>query len=554
MAVPFALGKVIDIIYNLDKETSETSNKLNSVCLGLAAVFVLGGICNFGRVYLMRVSGQRMTARLRNNVFSSIMKQEIAFFDRTRTGELVNRLSADSQLVSSTLTNTVSDGLRSTVMTSAGVGMMFYMCPQLAIVGLGVVPPVALWAVYMGKKVKKVSKDVQDSLADATQVAEEKISNIRSVRLFAKEFEEMDNYTKKMDVVLDKSIREASIQATFYGVTGFSGNMIILTVLYYGGSLVTTEVISVGNLTSFILYAAYVGIGLSGMSTFYAEVMKGIGASGRLWELVDRPPAVPLVGGLLPTVQPRGNIAFDNVSFSYPSRPDVPIIKNLNLHIPQDTKVAVVGSSGSGKSTLGLLLLRLYEPDVGRICLDDVDIKSIDPSWLRTHVGTVSQEPILFSSSIRDNILYGAHDTSKVSNEQIEWAAEQANAHEFITSFPSGYSTLVGERGVMLSGGQKQRVAIARAILKNPHILLLDEATSALDAQSEYEVKEALERLMINRTVIIIAHRLSTIRNADKIAVLEKGEIMEFGAFDELIKIDGGLFKALVDRQTLLDN
>jgi len=554
MAVPFALGKVIDIIYNLDKETSESSNKLNTVCLGLAAVFALGGLCNYGRVYLMRVSGQRMTARLRNNLFSSIMKQEIAFFDKTRTGELVNRLSADSQLVSSTLTNTVSDGLRSTVMTSAGVGMMFYMCPQLACVGLGVVPPVALWAVYMGKKVKKVSKDVQDSLADATQVAEEKISHIRSVRLFAKEFEEMENYSKKMDVVLDKSIQEASIQAKFYGVTGFSGNMIILTVLYYDGSLVTTEVISVGNLTSFILYAAYVGIGLSGMSTFYADFMKGIGASGRLWELVDRAPGVPLLGGIKPTIRPRGDIAFNNVSFSYPSRPDVPIITDLTLHIPQDTKVAVVGSSGSGKSTLGSLLLRLYEPDVGQICLDDVDIKSIDPSWLRTHVGTVSQEPILFSTSIRDNILYGAHDTSEVTDQQVSWAAEQANAHGFITSFPSGYSTLVGERGVMLSGGQKQRVAIARAILKNPHILLLDEATSALDAQSEYEVKEALERLMINRTVIIIAHRLSTIRNADKIAVLEKGEIKEFGTFDELIKIEGGLFKALVDRQTLLDN
>jgi ATP-binding cassette subfamily B (MDR/TAP) protein 10 len=374
------------------------------------------------------------------------------------------------------------------------------------------------------------------------------------VRFFAKEFEEIEKYNRKMDVVLHKSIQEASIQAKFYGVTGFSGNMIILTVLYYGGSLVTTDIISVGNLTSFILYAAYVGIGLNGMSTFYAEVMKGIGASGRLWELVDKEPAVPLVGGLVPAVQSRGDIRFNNVSFSYPTRSDVPVIKDLTLHIPQDSKVAVVGSSGSGKSTLGSLLLRLYEPDQGQIFLDDVDINSIDPSWLRTHVGTVSQEPILFSTSIRDNIVYGANDPTKVTDDQVEWAAQQANAHAFITLFPSGYSTLVGERGVMLSGGQKQRVAIARAILKNPSILLLDEATSALDAQSEYEVKEALERLMHNRTVIIIAHRLSTIRHADKIAVLDKGEIAEFGTFDELIKINDGLFKTLVDRQTLLDS
>jgi len=561
MAVPYAIGKIIDIIYNMDqlKQSEQESQKiiirqrLEKVCAGLTAVFLVGGLCNFGRVYLMRVSGQNITAALRSNLFSSLVKQDTAFFDKNKTGELLNRLSADSQLVSLTVTQQVSDGLRSGLMTLAGVGMMFFMSPQLAMVGLATVPPVSLLAIVMGRRVRGVSRELQDTLAVSTEMAEEKLANIRTVRAFAMETREMANYTETMDNVLRVAYKEAMINAKFYGMTGLSGNLIILTVLYYGGNLVTTDVITVGNLASFVLYSAYVGIGLSGVSSFYAEMMKGLGASSRLWELIDRRSAIPVSGGEVPAAPPAGLIKFENVSFSYPTRPDVAVLRNLDLVIPANTVVAVVGGSGSGKSTLGSLLLRLYDPDQGRVTLDGADIRQLDPGFLRRFVGTVSQEPVLFSSSIRDNILYGAADPAAVTQEQLETAAREANAHGFVSRFPEGYDTLVGERGVMLSGGQKQRVAIARAILKNPGVLLLDEATSALDAQSEHEVKEALERVMRGRSVITIAHRLSTIRNADLVAVVEDGAIAEFGDYHTLL-LQNGKFATLVRQQTVNDH
>ena len=558
MSVPYAIGKIIDIIYNMDrlKQSDQESQKqvirerLKKVCGGLTAIFFLGGLCNFGRVYLMRVAGQNITARLRGQLFSSIVKQDTAFFDKNKTGELLNRLSADTQLVSLTVTQQVSDGLRSGMMTLAGVGMMVYMSPQLAMVGLAIVPPVSVFAIVMGRRVRGVSRELQDSLAASTEMAEEKLSNIRTVRAFAMERREINSYRVTMDNVLQKAYKEAMINAKFYGTTGLSGNLIILTVLYHGGNLVTTDVISVGNLASFVLYSAYVGIGLSGVSTFYAEMMKGLGASSRLWELIDMKSEIPVTGGVIPNKPLMGHIKFEEVSFSYPTRPDMTVIRGLSLEIPANSVVAVVGGSGSGKSTLGSLLLRLYDPDQGRVTIDGQDIRTLDPMHLRKFIGTVSQEPVLFSCSIKDNILYGAEDPSSVSQEELEHATREANAHGFISRFPEGYNTLVGERGVMLSGGQKQRVAIARAILKNPGIMLLDEATSALDAQSEHEVKEALERIMRGRSVITIAHRLSTIRNADIIAVVDEGRIVEYGAYHQLLGIKNGKFARLVHQQT----
>ena len=333
--------------------------------------------------------------------------------------------------------------------------------------GLAVVPPVSIWGMFMGKKVKNISKELQDTLAASTSLAQERISNIRTVRSFAMETREVERYKRQMGDVLVKAEKEAMVQAKFYGVTGMAGNMIVLTVLYYGGSLVTTNVLTVGNLASFVLYSAYVGIGLSGVSTFYGEMMKGLGASTRLWELTDRKPLIPSVGGIIPA-NPIGLVRFEDVSFAYPSRPDQDILKSLSLDIPPKTVVAIVGPSGSGKSTIGSLLLRLYSPKAGTVCLDGQDISNLDPTFLRTYIGTVSQEPVLFSSSIRDNILYGASEPEKVSQEDLERAAMEANAHNFIKGFPEGYDTLVGERGVMLSGGQKQRIAIARAIIKQP--------------------------------------------------------------------------------------
>ncbi|CAG7786584.1 unnamed protein product, partial [Allacma fusca] len=549
MTVPFCLGKVIDMIYTGDSE--HTKKNLEMVCLGLLGVFVVGAFCNFGRTYLMNIAGQKITNRMRTTVFSSILRQEIAFFDKNKTGELINRLSADTLLVSQSVTMNISDGLRNLFMVSAGVSMMFYVSTELAVVGLSIVPPVAAMAIMYGRYVRKITKQVQDSLASATQVAEERISNIRTVRAFTQENMEIKTYKDKIQEVLHLTYKESLAKGVFFGMTGLSGNFIILSVLYYGGSMVTSNTISVGSLSSFILYSAYVGVAMGGLSSFYSEMNKGLGASTRLWELIDRKPAIALSGGLRPTKEIEGFIQFSNLSFAYPSRMEAPIFNGVNLDVPEGTVLAVVGPSGCGKSTLGILLLRFYDPTGGCVKIDGINIADLDPQWLRQQIGTVNQEPILFSSSIRDNILYGSTNPTEVTEEELHQVAKEANAYDFIMGFPQNFETLVGERGIMLSGGQRQRIAIARALIKKPKILLFDEATSALDAESEHLVQEALERVAKNRTVITIAHRLSTIRNADKIAILNQGRFAEVGTYDHLMSINGGLFRRLVDKQTI---
>ncbi|CAH1155892.1 unnamed protein product [Phaedon cochleariae] len=549
MSIPFSLGKVLDIIYNTSDNYDEAKSKLNKVCGVLLCVFILGAICNFGRVYIMSTAGYRMTNALRRQVFSSILKQEQGWFDKRPTGELVNRLSADTQIVGSALSQNISDGLRSLVMVCAGTGMMFYMSPELALVGLAIVPPVAGIAVIYGRFVRNISRKVQDSLADSTKVAEEKISSIRTVKSFGQEPREIECYNKSIENVLKYCYREAKARAVFYGMTGFSGHVIIISVLYYGGVMVSSHSLTVGHLSSFLLYAAYIGISVSGLSSFYSDLNKSIGAASRIWEIIDRQPIIPMQGGVVPIHPLEGHVEFKNVKFSYPSRTDVEIFKNLVLDIKPGQALAVVGPSGSGKSTLAALLLRLYDPNMGAVFLDNQNIKDLDPAWIKKHIGTVSQEPILFSCSIRENIIYGAEEPDKITEEHFLRVCKEANVYEFVQQLPDGFETVVGERGIMLSGGQKQRVAIARALIKDPKILLLDEATSALDAHSEHLVQEALERVMKGRTVLTIAHRLSTIQNADVIAVLQDGEIVEKGKYQELISRDGP-FKELIKHQT----
>ncbi|MCL4122955.1 UNVERIFIED_CONTAM: hypothetical protein GTU68_044085 [Idotea baltica] len=363
---------------------------------------------------------------------------------------------------------------------------------------------------------------------------------------------EMQNYRSKVENVLNLSYRESLARGIFFGLTGLSGNIIILSVLYYGGTLVTESALSVGQLSSFLLYAAYVGIAFGGLSSFYSDLNKGLGASTRLFQLLDRVPSIPIAQGVsLASDSVRGSLRLEDVSFAYPTRPDRRIFEHFSLHVPAGSVVALVGSSGSGKSTIASLLLRLYDPQEGRITIDDTPLCDIDPASLRSVIASVSQEPSLFSSTILENIVYGCRNPDSVSMEDVVRAATEANAISFISGFPDQFETVVGERGVMLSGGQKQRIAIARAIISNPKILLLDEATSALDSESESLVQEALERLMKNKTVITIAHRLSTIRNADQIAVLHEGSIAELGPYAELMRRPDGLFRKLVERQTI---
>ncbi|XP_059533681.1 ATP-binding cassette sub-family B member 10, mitochondrial [Myotis daubentonii] len=551
MSAPFFLGRIIDIIYT--NPTGDYSGSLTRLCLTLSGVFLCGAAANAVRVYLMQTSGQRIVNRLRASLFSSVLRQEVAFFDKTRTGELINRLSSDTALLGRSLTENLSDGLRAGAQASVGIGMMFFVSPHLATFVLSVVPPISILAVIYGRYLRKLTKLTQDSLAQATQLAEERIGNIRTVRAFGKEMTEIEKYTSKVDFVMQLARKEAIARAGFFGATGLSGNLIVLSVLYKGGLLMGSAHMTVGELSSFLMYAFWVGLSIGGLSSFYSELMKGLGAGGRLWELLERKPGLPFDEGLtLNEKSFQGALEFKNVYFTYPARPEVPIFQDFSLSIPSGSVTALVGPSGSGKSTVVSLLLRLYDPLSGTISLDGRDIRQLNPVWLRSKIGTVSQEPILFSCSIAENIAYGAEDPSAVTPEQVEKVAEVANATAFIRSFPQGFSTMVGEKGVLLSGGQKQRIAIARALLKNPRILLLDEATSALDAENEYLVQEALDRLMEGRTVLIIAHRLSTIKNANMVAVLDRGKIIECGNHDELLAKPDGIYRKLMNKQSFV--
>uniref|UniRef100_A0A4W3HKD5 ATP binding cassette subfamily B member 10 n=1 Tax=Callorhinchus milii TaxID=7868 RepID=A0A4W3HKD5_CALMI len=509
MSAPFFLGNVIDLIYT-NTTGGDLTGSLTTLCAMLSGVFLCGAAANTARVYIMHISEQQIIKRLRTSLFSSILCQEVGFFDKSSTGELINRLSSDADLLGRSVTVNLSDGLRAVAQAAAGVGMM---------------------------------------------LAEERIGNIRTVRAFGKENVELEKYTEKIDYVVQLARKEAVALAVFFGATGLTGNLIILSVLYKGGLLMSTAHMTIGELSSFMMYAFWVGISITGLSSFYSTLMKGLGAGDRLWELLDRKPAMPLNEGIvLQSDQFKGAIKFLGVHFAYPTRKESPIFQGLDLSIPAGSIMAVVGPSGSGKSTLVSLLLRLYDPTSGAITLDDHDTRILNPYWLRKNIGTVSQEPVLFSCSIAENIAYGAVDPSQLSMKDIENAAKIANAFNFIESFPEGFETVVGEKGVLLSGGQKQRIAIARALLKNPKILLLDEATSALDSENEYLVQQALDRLMEGRTVLIIAHRLSTIQNTNAVAVLDQGRIIECGTHKELLANSNGLFRKLVEKQTFLQD
>ncbi|XP_046847627.1 ATP-binding cassette sub-family B member 10, mitochondrial-like [Xenia sp. Carnegie-2017] len=553
MTVPFAMGKIIDIIYTENENDTIMKETLTSFSKILCGVFLVGAVANAFRVYLIYTSGERIIYNLRYKLFQSITNQEIAFFDKRGTGELVNRLSGDTSLVGHAITYKVSDGLRALVQGTAGMSMMYYTSPKLASVVMGIVPPVAVISVVYGRYLRGITRKVRDLLAISTNIAEESLSNIRTVQAFGQEETQITRYQSKIGEVFKLTKKEAIASGIFWGFTGLSGNLIVLLVLYFGGNMVSLSQITVGGLTSFMVYAAWVGVSVSGLSSFYSELMKGVGASSRLWQLLDREPRIARSAGLsLSDGDLRQGIEFRNVHFKYSTRPDVPIFSSLNLFVPARRVTAVVGPSGSGKSTITSLLLRFYDVDSGSILIGEHDIRSLKPDWLREHIGIVSQEPVLFSGSIRDNIAFAwRSEHGDLKFEDVMNAAKQANALQFIQSFPQGFETVVGEKGLALSGGQRQRIAIARALLKNPKILVLDEATSALDAESEHLVQEAMDRLMKDRTVITIAHRLSTIKNAHNIVVLDRGKILQSGTYFQLTQDKDGLFYKLIEKQTL---
>ncbi|MBK8257266.1 MAG: ATP-binding cassette domain-containing protein [Polyangiaceae bacterium] len=533
------------IRFIVDRATGDgNSMALDSAALFLVLVAAVQAAAAAIRFALFTVAGERVVTRLRSDLFTRLMAQDIAFFDERKTGELASRLASDTTVLQNTVSVNISMALRFVASIVGGVGFLLYTSPRLSLVMLAIVPPVALGAVAYGRRVRKLSRDVQDSLARAGEVAEESLAGVRTVRAFAAEPAETARYSGAVEQSFDLAKRRTVLAATFMGVASFAASAAAAAVLWYGGHLVASGALTTGGLTSFLVYTLLVAFALGGLSDLWADFMKASGAAERIFELLDREPKIPLDEGRELT-DVRGYITMANVAFAYPTRRDAPVLKNVDLEISPGEVVAIVGPSGAGKSTIAALLLRFYDPDAGAVTIDGSDLRELSAASVRRNIAIVSQEPLLFSASIRDNIRYGRPNAT---DADVEAAARTANAHSFIERFPDGYNTLVGERGVQLSGGQKQRVAIARAVLKDPKVLVLDEATSALDAESEHLVKEALDRLMIGRTTLIIAHRLSTVKGADRVCVLDGGQVVQSGSHAELMRQEG-LYRRLVERQ-----
>ncbi|MFT3841868.1 MAG: ABC transporter transmembrane domain-containing protein [Myxococcaceae bacterium] len=529
------------LIKAIESGSQEQINQVAALMGGVA--FVLGFSVAF-RFTLFSNTGERVVAKLRSKLFEALMSQEIAFFDGQKTGELSSRLASDTTVLQNTVSASISMVLRNLTAAVGGVVVLIWMSPRLTVLMMSIVPPVALGAVAYARRVRKLSREVQDSLAKSSEVAVESLSGIRTVRSFAAERSDIARYVKAVDESLQLAYRRTRLTSTFIGVVSFATYAAALVVFWYGGKLVLQKAFGLPELIAFLTTTVMVAASLGALSELWADFNRAAGAAERVFELLERQPKINAEGGkTLDHV--KGKVEWQDVHFAYPTRSDVGVLKGLKLTLEPGEVVALVGPSGAGKSTIASLLYRLYDPAQGKVLLDGVSLTDLEPNWLRRQIGVVAQEPLLFSASVAENIRYGRPDAT---DEEVEAAAKMANAHTFISQFPEGYKTLVGERGVQLSGGQKQRVAIARAVLKNPRLLILDEATSALDAESEHLVREALERLMQGRTTLVIAHRLSTVKGANRVVVLDAGRIAQIGTHESLA-VEDGIYRRLVERQ-----
>jgi len=496
------------------------------------------------RIYVFTDVGENALADMRKDIYQRMITMPMEFFAQRRVGELSSRISADLSQIQDAVTSILAEVLRGVLILIIGMGLIFYISPKLTLLMLSVVPIIVAMAIFFSKRIRSVSRQTQDQLADSNTIVQETLQGISNVKAFSNEWYEMKRYASSLKQVVTMAVKNGKNRGLFASFLIFSIFGTIVLVVWYGAGLMQTGKLSFGDLTAFVVYTAFVGGSMAGFADLYSQLQKTLGATQRVRELLKAQPedVKTFDEPLLEEYKLNGSVNFDEVSFSYPSRKELRVLDNVSMNVQPGEQIAIVGPSGSGKTTLAALLLRFYDPESGRIFFDDKEATKIPLSQLRKQIALVPQDVLLFGGSIRENIAYGKPDATQ---EEIESAAKQAHAHEFITSFPEKYETIVGERGIKLSGGQRQRIAIARAILKNPVILILDEATSSLDSASESIVQEALDNLMKNRTSFVIAHRLSTVRNADKIIVLEKGTIKEIGTHQQLLSMEDGLYKSL---------
>ena len=517
-----------------------------------ASLIVIAALAasTFARAYLVAWLGERVIADLRKEVYGHVVRLSPGFFEVTRTGEVLSRLTADTSVVQAVISASLSQALRNILLVTGGLVLLLVTNPKLTLLLLVVVPLVVVPIVIIGRRVRRLSRAAQDRVGALGGHGEETLNAVRTVQAFAQETREALRFRDLADAAFAAAAAHARARASLAGlvITLIFGAIVV--VLWIGGRDVLAGGITGGELASFVFYAVVVASAVGGLSEIMGDLQRAAGATERLFQLLDTPPEITAPAAPRPLPQPaRGALAFEGVTFAYPSRPDRPVLRGLDIDIAPGERVALVGPSGAGKTTVFQLLMRFYDPVEGRILFDGLDLRALDPQALRGRIGLVPQEPVIFSANAWDNLRYGRPEAS---DAEVRAAAEAAHAVEFLDRLPEGFDTFLGEKGVRLSGGQRQRVAIARALLKDPAVLLLDEATSALDAESERLVQDALELLMRERTSLVIAHRLATVLESDRIVVLDGGLVVASGTHQELVR-EEGLYARLAELQFDVD-